>query len=207
MAIKGIFKLLAVTILIITILNCSYADTGPNIGPNQAKTIAQNYLNSHNLPYTTVTPGWDAWKFYVKDTQTGEKKWLAADIVMADDPAFDGPGRYKGISSVFNDIGGVWFVQVNDKNGKNVGQIYVDADDGKVLKTTIPTKSQTKNPSTIKDLSTAKTTNNTNTNNLTSQIPESNSQSGPSGNSTGIIFGIIALIIATGAGYFMYTRI
>ncbi len=71
MAIKNIFKLLVIFILIITILNCSYANAGPEIGPNQAKIIAQDYLNSHNLHYIAVTPDWDAWQFYVKDTRAG----------------------------------------------------------------------------------------------------------------------------------------
>ena len=197
MAIKSIFRLLVISILIITILNCTYADTGPQIGPNQAKSIAQKYLNSHNLPYTAITPDWNAWKFYIKDTKTGEKKWLSADVVMEDSPDFDGPGRYKSIPSVFDDKSGVWFVQVNNKNGKAVGQIYVDADSGKVLKVKTSQKSQTKNLSVPTN-----TTNVTDKTNTT--IPVS---PGSSGNNTGIIFGIFLLISAIGASYFMYTKI
>jgi len=196
-ALKVSDDLLAIAILIITILNCSYANAGPEIGPNQAKTIVQDYLNSHNLPYTAITPGWNAWKFYVKDTKTGEKKWLPAEVVMLDDLDFGGSGKYKIIPSIFNNEFGVWFVQVNNKNGKKVGQIYVDDTTGKVLKVAITQKSQTKSQSTP-----ANTTNITNTTNATFPLSQE-----PSSNNTGIIFGIIALLIAIGAGYFMYTRI
>ena len=211
MAIKSIFKISIITILIITILNCSYANAGPEIGPNQAKIIAQDYLTSHNLHYIAVTPNWDAWKFYVKDTKTGEKKWLPFDTVWSDLPDVGGPGIYESIPSIFNNEYGVWFVQINDKNGTNVGRIYVDDTTGKILKVTVPQKSQTKNLSkttTENTITPKNTTNTTNTTNSTSPIlPGSNSQSEPSGNNTGIIFGIIILITAIGAGYFMYTRI
>lgn len=205
MAIKSIFKILVITILIITILNCSYANAGPEIGPNQAKTIAQNYLNSHNLHYTAVTPSWDAWKFYVKDTKTGENKWLSFDTVWSDMPDVGGQGIYKSIDSTFNNEYGVWFVQVNEKNGKAVGRIYIDDTTGKILKVVVPRKYQTKKLSETAENNAPKNTTMTNATNQT--FPESNSQSEPSGVNTGIIFGIIALIIAIGAGYFMYTRI
>ncbi|MEN6292305.1 MAG: PepSY domain-containing protein [Methanobacterium sp.] len=202
MAIKSIFKILVIIILIITILNCAYADTGPSIGENQAKAIAQNYLNSHNLPYTAVTPNGNIWYYYVKNTKTGEKEWISINTFIHDDPEFGGPGIYK---KVFDNMYGVWLVQVNSMDGKNAGTIYIDGETGKVLKVTVPRKSQTKNLSKTAENTAPKNT--TNTTNLTSQTPESNSQSEPSGVNTGIIFGIIALIIAIGAGYFMYTRI
>ena len=210
MAIRIIFKILLIAILIITILNCSYANAGPQIGPNKAKTVPQDYLNSHSLLYIALTPNWDAWKFYVKDTKTGEKKWLPFDTVWSDMPDVGGPGIYKNIPSIFNNEYGMWFVQVNDKNGKNVGQIYVDDTTGKILKVTVPQKSQAKNLSktTTKSAITPKnTTNTTNTANLTGQtFPESNSRSDSSGNNTEII-SIIALIIAIGASYLIYTKI
>ena len=203
MAIKSIFKILVITILIITILNCAYADTGPSIGENQAKTIAQNYLNSHNLPYTAVTPNGNIWYYYVKNTKTGEKEWISINTFIHDDPEFGGPGIYK---KVFDNMYGVWLVQVNSRDGKNAGTIYIDGETGKVLKVTVPRKSQTKNLSKTAENTAPKNT--TNITNATSQaFPELNSQSEPSSVNTGIIFGIIALIIAIGAGYLMYTRI
>ena len=204
MAIKSIFKFAVISILIITILNCAYADTGPTVGENQAKTIAQDYLNSHNLHYTAITPNGNIWYYYVKDTKTGAKEWISIDTFIHDDPEFGGPGRYK---KVFDDMYGVWLVQVNSENGKNAGTIYVDGETGKILKVTVSQKSQIKNLSktTTKNRSTPK--NVTNTTSLTSQtFPEPN-QSGASGNNTGIIYGIITLIIALGAGYLIYTRI
>lgn len=203
MAIKSTFKIAVISILIITVLNCAYADTGPTIGENQAKTIAQDYLNSHNLHYTAITPNGNIWYYYVKDTKTGEKEWISIDTFIHDDPEFGGPGRYK---KVFDDMYGVWLVQIS-KNGKNAGTIYVDGETGKILKVTISQKSQINNLSktTVRSISTPKNT--TNATSLTSQtFPESN-QSGPSDNNTGIIYGIITLIIALGAGYFIYTRI
>lgn len=154
------------------------------------------------MSYTAVTPNWNAWKFYVKDTKTGENEWLSSDIVLPDSPDFDGPGRYKSIQSIFSDKSGLWFVQVTDKNGKNVGQIYVDADNGKVLKVTIPQqKSQIKTSKLANTINVTNTTNSTGTTNDTVPISQ-----GSSDNNTGII-SIIALIIATGAGYFIYTKI
>ena len=204
MAIKSIFKILVITILIITILNCAYADTGPTIGENQAKTIAQDYLNSHNLPYTAITPDGNIWYYYVKDTKTGEKEWISIETFIHDDTEFGGPGKYK---KVFDNMYGVWLVQVNNKNGKTVGTIYVDGETGKILKVTISQKSQTKSLSNTITKNLSKPKNTTNTTNLTSQTFPESSQSGPSGVNTGTMFGIIALIIAIGAGYFMYTRI
>ena len=169
------------------ILNSSYADSGPTIGPNQAKKIAQDYLNSHDLPYKAITPGWDAWKTKVRDIKTGAEKWISVDDAREDDPDFGGPGKYEWVSG-YNTA---WVVQVNDKNRKNVGRIYVDTENGKVLKPIIDPVTQTD-----KNQSTSNST--TNATNPASQ--------GSSGNNTGIIFGIIILIIVVGAGYFIYSR-
>ncbi len=198
MAIKSIFKALVIVILIITILDCSYADTGPQVGPNQAKTIAQNYLNTYNLPYTAVTPNLDAWKYKAKDTKTGEVKWMSIsewknyEFNEPTNASIEYLNRYKSISNY-----SAWVVKVNDKDRKNIGQIYVDDTTGKILKVTVPQqKSQTK---------ASKPTNTTNVTNTTNgTVPISQ---GSSGNNTGLIYGIIALIIAIGAGYLIYTRI
>jgi len=202
---KGVFKFLLITISIITILNCSYADAGPEIGPNQAKIISHDYIIMHNLHYTAVTPNWNAWSFYVKDTKTEEKKWLSADIVIPDDPMFGGPGRYKLTQSGLNNTKGVWIVQVNDKSGQNAGQIYVDAETGKVLNITIaPQKSH--NDSSVKPMKATNLTNINSPTNTNQTFPESDSQPKHSTSNNGL-FGLIAIIIATSIGYFMYTRV
>jgi hypothetical protein len=183
---KNIFKIFLIMIFVVGILNFTYADSGPNIGANQAKTSAQSYLNSHNLPYTAVTPSIDAWQVKVKDTKTGEIKWIQFSIAKADSPDFGGPGRYDWIEGI-NDA---WIVQVNDKNGKNVGRIYVDAETGKILKPILnePTNS-TKNENTT-----------TNTTNTTNQVPPAST------NSTGIILATALIIIIAGTGYWFYSK-
>lgn len=130
MELKKGFQIFLVLIIVFGLFNFAYADSGPTIGANQAKNIAQNYLNSHNLPYTAVTPGWDDWKAKVKDTKTGAEKWIPVSEAKGDSPDFGGPGRYQWVEG-YNDA---WVVQVNNQNGKNVGRIYVDAETGKVLK-------------------------------------------------------------------------
>lgn len=191
MALKNIFKILLIAIFVMGILNFVYADSGPNLGANQAKKIAQDYLNSHNLPYKAATPDDDAWQKKVKDTKTGGVKWIQFGTWKEDLPDFGGPGRYTAVEGI-NDA---WIVQVNDKNGKNVGRIYVDAETGKILK---PIINEPKTNSTTNENTTANTTNTANT---TAQIPQESS-----GNNTGIILGVVILIIIVGAGYFMYTR-
>lgn len=52
------------------IMNFAYADTGPNIGPNQAQKIAQNYLNTHNFPYKANTPHDSNLQVRVKDIKS-----------------------------------------------------------------------------------------------------------------------------------------
>ncbi len=185
---KNIFRFLLIAVFVMGILNFAYADSGPTLGANQAQKIAQNYLNSHNLPYKAVTPGWDDWKVKVKDTKTGEVKWIPMSVAKADSPDFGGPGRYKWIEG----YNSAWVVQVNDQNGKNVGRIYVDSENGNVLKAILdPVTPTNQNQST---------TNTTNTTNNT--IPTTQE----SGNNNILIAGIIVLIVAIGAGYFMYSR-
>lgn len=187
MALKNIFKLFLMAIIVMGILNFSYADSGPTVGPNHAKNTAQSYLNSHNLPYTAVTPNWNAWKAKVKDVKTGAEKWIPVDAAKRDSPDFGGPGKYKGVPG-YNTS---WIVQVSDKNGKNVGRIYIDSENGKTLKTIIDPVSQTNgNPSTSINAISA-----VNGANQTSQ------------GSSSIMYSIIILISTFGAGYFIYTRI
>ena len=76
MALKSIFGLFLMIIFVIGTLNFAYANGGPIVGENQAKQSAQNYLNTNNLPYTAVTPNWDDLQVKIKDTKTGEIKWI-----------------------------------------------------------------------------------------------------------------------------------
>ncbi len=191
MALKNIFKIFLITIFVMGILNLAYADSGPTIGANQAKTIAQNYLNAHNLPYTAVTPGWDDWKTKVKDTKTGEVKWIPQSEAKGDSPDFGGPGRYEWVQG-YNSS---WAVQVNDKNGKNVGRIYIDSENGNVLKAILdPVSTTNNNQSTSTNATNA--VNPTNTTNQASQGQ----------NNTGLIIGVIILLIVVGVGYWMYSK-
>lgn len=191
MALKNIFKIFLITIFVMGILNFAYADSGPTIGANQAKTIAQNYLNAHNLPYTAVTPGWDDWKTKVKDTKTGEVKWIPQSEAKGDSPDFGGPGRYEWVQG-YNSS---WVVQVNDKNGKNVGRIYIDSENGNVLKAILDPVSPTNNQSTSTN-----TTNAVNPTNTTNQASQGQT------NNTGLIIGVIILLIVVGVGYWMYSK-
>ncbi len=186
---KTIFKLFLIAIFVIGILNFAYADSGPTLGANQAQKIAQNYLNSHNLHYTAVTPGWDDWKAKIKDKKTGAEKWIPVSEAKGDSPDFGGPGKYEWVSG-YNTA---WVIQVNDKNGKNVGRIYIDSENGNILKAILDPVS-----STNQNQSTPTTANTTNATAPTSQ--------GSSGNSNILIAGIIILIVVIGAGYFMYSR-
>ena len=127
-------------VLVFGFFNVVYADSGPTIGANQAKTIAQNYLNSHNLPYKAQTPGWNDWKVKVKDTKTGGVMWIPMDVAKGDSPDFGGPGRYTWVEG----YNSAWVVQVT-QNGKNVGRIYVDAETGAVLKAILNQNNQSNN--------------------------------------------------------------
>lgn len=189
MALKNIFKIFLITIFVIGILNLAYADSGPTIGANQAKTIAQNYLNAHNLPYTAVTPGWDDWKTKVKDTKTGEVKWIPQSEAKGDNPDFGGPGRYEWVQG-YNSS---WVVQVNDKNGKNVGRIYIDSENGNVLKAILDPVSTTNN-------------NQSTSTNATNAVNPTNQASQGQTNNTGLIIGVIILLIVAGVGYWMYNK-
>lgn len=136
---KSILKIFLIIIFIIGTLNFTYADAGPTIGENQAKASAQNYLNSHNLPYTAVTHSDDDWQIKVNDTKTGEVKWIPFMTWKEQFATPDGIA-YPTDNERYIDIYGVptvWIVQVSDKNEKNVGQIYVNDETGKVLKVII----------------------------------------------------------------------
>lgn len=130
---KGMIIFLT-AIFIIGTLNFAYANGGPEIGPNQAKKIAQNYLNANNLPYTAITPGNDDWQIEVKGNKTGEVKWISVPEYQSNLPDSSGNFKYELI-----DGNPIWIVHVNDKN-ETIGQIYVDTNTGTVLKAIIQGK-------------------------------------------------------------------
>ena len=193
MTFRDILKVFLIMIFVIGTLNFVYANGGPVIGENQARSSAQNYLNSHNLPYSATTPGWDDLKVKVNDTQTGEVKWIP--VAVADEDQFNSSGetRYKVV-----DAYPVWMIQINDKNGKNVGQIRVDCNTGEVLKVNV-------DPAAINIQKQSKPSNFTNAANTTALDPP-----GPLNNNIGFnigfILGLIILIIVVGTGYWTYNK-
>jgi hypothetical protein len=68
------------------------------------------------------------WKAKVTVMSTGEQKWLPLSQVKGD--LMDDNGKYEMVVG-YNTA---WVVQVENKNGKNAGRIYVDAENGKILK-------------------------------------------------------------------------
>lgn len=193
MTFRDILKIFLVIILVIGTLNFVYANGGPVVGENQAKTSAQSYLNSHNLPYSAITPRWDDLKVKVNDTQTGEVKWIP--VVIADEDQFNSSGeiRYKVI-----DAYPVWMIQINDKNGKNVGQIRVDCNTGEVLKVNV-------DPAPITSQKQSKPANFTHAANATASIPPEPSKNNI-GFNVGFILGVIILIIVVSTGYWTYIK-
>lgn len=157
----------------ILMLSAVYADSGPNIEANQAKAIAQDYLNSHNLPYQAVTPNIQTdWKAQVKVKATGEIIWIPFGQYKSD--AMDGAGKYTLITDA-------WIVQVQDKNGNNKGNIYISGKDGSIISVNVEGTDNT---------GTTNNGNNGNTNN--NQNNTSTQQEGVMGTLQGIINGIIA---------------
>jgi hypothetical protein len=130
MKLKRSLKMFLGLVIILAILNAAYADSGPNIRENQARALAQDYLNSHNLSYNAVTPNIETdWKAKVKVIATGEVKWIPFGDYKMD--AMDNPTpKYEYISQA-------WVVKVTDKNGKNVGVIYVNPETGEIMSSTV----------------------------------------------------------------------
>ncbi len=189
MTLKYILKIFLIVIFAIGTLNFVYANGGPVVGENQAKSSAQSYLNSHDLPYSAITPGWDDLKVKVKDTQSGEVKWIP--VAVADEDQFNSSEktRYEII-----DAYPVWMIQINDKNGRNVGQIRVDCNTGEILKVNV-------DPAPITSQKQSKPANFTHAANTTASIP-----SEPSSSTIGFIIGAIILIIVLGTGYWAYGK-
>lgn len=189
MALKNIFKIFLIAVFVMGILNFAYADTGPYTGENQAKNIAQNYLNSHNSHYKVIT----ATKMYeLNDQKTNHVKWISSsqlDIMRKNNETFEGEPVDNYVGSGMNLA---WKVNIANSEGKEIGNIWIDVYEAKIIKINLPSNNQN-------DTNSNKTVNATDTTIPTSQEP--------SGNNTGIIFGAITLIGVIGAGYFMYTRL
>ncbi|MCZ3365509.1 MULTISPECIES: hypothetical protein [Methanobacterium] len=193
MTFRYILKIFLIVFFVIGTLNFVYANGGPVIGQNQARSSAQSYLNSHNLPYSAITPEWNDLKVKVNDTQTGEVKWIP--VAVADEDQFNSGGeiRYKVI-----DAYPVWMIQINDKNGKNVGQIRVDCNTGEVLKVNV-------DPAPPNSQKQSKPANFTHAANATASIPPEPSNNNM-GFNVGFILGVIILIIVVGTGYWTYIK-
>lgn len=171
---KTIFKLFLIVILVIGTLNFVYANGSPTIGPNEAKISVQNYLDSNNLPYIAVTPGDDDWQLKVNDTKTGEIKWISQSVAEADALSWN---RYHILTGQNESCDG-WEVHVNDKNGKNVGRIYVDGQTGDVVTPIITT------------------------NVVANQVPQDTSD-----NTTGVMLAVVSILTIAGAvGYWFKIR-
>ncbi|MEN6292849.1 MAG: hypothetical protein ABFC34_01345 [Methanobacterium sp.] len=193
MTFRDILKIFLVMILVIGTLSFVYANGGPVVGENQARTSAQSYLNSNNLPYSAITPRWDDLKVKVNDMKTGEVKWMSISVVDEDQFNSTGKTRYEII-----DAYPVWMIQINDKNGKNVGQIRVDCNTGEVLKVNV-------DPVPLTSQKQSKPANFTHAANTTALIlPEPSNDN--IGFNIGFILGVIILIIVVGTGYWAYIK-
>lgn len=195
MAYKGILKIFLITIFLIGTISFAYADSGPTIGENQVKTIAKEYLNSHNLPYKVTTA---TWMVKIINRKTGNTKWVSWDQwgVMTgdnkfkpDDPTFEWDYVQTGSNTA-------WKVNAVNSQGDGVGNIWINDETGKVFKT---------------DLKPVNTQNTTTKNNTDSNIPITSNITSPtpqdtSGNNTWIILGAVLLVVILGAGYWFYSR-
>lgn len=198
MKIKCVLMIFLITIFLIAILNSVYADNGPKIGENQAKKIAQNYLNSNKLPYTVTTI---VDLVEIKNKKTGETKWVTWPqwqnmsqgyyLNNHDDPGFENyewarAGIYTINKTVYDTS---WKITVVDNNGNNVGNIWINDITGDI--TTINLKSVNNTNSNQ--------TNTTNSTNTANQVPQANN------NNLWIIGAIVIVIIAAG-GYWFYKK-
>jgi len=193
MTFKNIFKLFLITIIVIGLLNFVYADSGPTIGANQAQITAKNYLSSHNLSYTAVTPSDNNWQIKVKDNKTGEVKWIPFLEYKTD--LYENGGSENRYISIEN-VPTLWNVQVNN-NGEKIGQIDINGETGEILKVVIngdilenniPQGNQTnEDPSTSL--------------NTTNQVPQDTSN-----NTAGIILAVVSVLIIAGAVYWFKIR-
>ena len=203
MKIKGVLMIFLITIFLIAILNSVYADTSPTIGENQAKKIAQNYLNSHNLPYKVAAANI---VLDIKNKKTGAIKWVSSDQAknltgtyikegpLPQDLASNYQWDYAPSSSLEERPSAyVWKVSVINSQESNVGAIYIDSESGKIFKTDLKPVNNTNSNQAL---------NATNTTNVTNQTSTPQEPS----NTAGIILATSAIILVAGAGYWIYNR-
>jgi hypothetical protein len=104
-----------------------YADSPPQITETQAINIAQDFLDSQGLSYKASST---TLKTKVRVIATGETRWEDYGVFKNDSPDFGGPGNFEFVVTA-------WAVQVVDNSGNDVGIIYVNAEAGEIIETTI----------------------------------------------------------------------
>ena len=114
-------------VLILGVMCPAYADSPPQITESQAINVAQDFLDSQGLSFKASST---TLKTKVRVIATGETLWEDYGVAKNDSPDFGGPGRLEFIVTA-------WAVQVVNSSGNNVGIIYVDAETGKIIETTI----------------------------------------------------------------------
>lgn len=168
MKIKGVLMIFLITIFLIAILNSVYADHSPTIGENQAKKIAQNYLNSQGLPYKVTAAA------YVTDIQnkkTGAIKWISIDQAanmtgfyakedINETYLSNFQWKYAGSSPDERRSGYVWKVSVINSQESYIGAIYVDSLSGNIFKTDLNSVNNTNSNQTINATNTTNQTSN-----------------------------------------------
>lgn len=191
---KNISIIFLITIFSIAIINSVYADNGPKIGENQAKYVAQSYLNSHNIHYN-VTTATSVVK--IKNKETGETKWVTWAkwhdmsygyyLNNSEDPGYEHfdwnrAGIYGNDRIIYDSA---WKIAVVDNHGESVGNIWVNDIIGEIMEMDL------------------KSVDNTNSNQTpTNQTPTSQT---PTDN-TGIILATGLIVVIIGAGYWMYIK-
>jgi hypothetical protein len=134
MRIKNVFGIFLMSIFVLGTISFCYADSGPNIGINQAKSIANSYLQSHNLPYKVTTA---TWMIYIKNKQTGKIKLVSVEKW----DAMTGGNKERSADPNFlwtyaDTTLSWWKVAIADPQGQRVGTIWINAETGKILKYT-----------------------------------------------------------------------
>lgn len=177
-------------IILIGSLNFAYADSGPTIGENQAQITANDYLSSHNLHYTAATPSDNDWQIKVKDTKTGEVKWIPFTEYKSDMYEHgESENRYISIQNVPT----IWIVHVSDY-WKNVGQIYINSETGEILKVVM-------NGKTLENTMNEGYKTNDSSASINTDLPQDTLD-----NTTIIILVVFSILIVAGVGYWFKIR-
>jgi len=117
MKFKKFLSFLIVALVFLT-LNAVFADDGPVIDKNQARAVAQDYLDTHGYSsYKAIAT--DTLLAKVKEIATGKTYWMDAGQAKSDVRE-----ENPKISLVLNFVR---VVDVVNSNGESVGKIYVDS--------------------------------------------------------------------------------